>query len=182
MKKRILIAILVVLLTTPIFASSVPRAAAASVAGRVTVAEDGPYPYFTGDLVLNTDGSIEGCWQWVVFNFINHGVRFRCTDVSALSFPDDRTATFTGTFTCCDLPVVLCCSEGASCELTFVVTEGTPDTRYNPGRLLAALPIDAGLPLGFDYGMGRGKMLVYSADGVLISNHDGDYRVDVYHP
>ena len=34
--------------------------------------------------------------------------------------------------------------------------------------------------LGFDYYLGRGKIFVYDQDGILNSNHDGDYQVDVY--
>ena len=180
MKKFVLVTILLVLVLVLVAAAPVLGAVPTGMAGRVTVTESGAYPDFYGDLVLNTDGSIEGAWVGVAFNFCNSGVRFRCTDISSLSFPDEKTATFTGTFTCRDLPITLYCSRGVSCELTFVVTEGTKDNDFNPGRLLAALPLDVHLPLGFDYGMGRGKMLVYNADGVLISNHDGNYQVDVY--
>lgn len=180
MKKLVMTTMLLVLVLVTVTAAPVLGEVPVNAMGRVTVAETGPYPYSTGDLVLNTDGSTAGYWQWAVFSFINHDVRFYCKNVSSLTFPDEKTAIFTGTFTCCDLPLIFFCSEGASCELTFVVTEGTKDPNYNPGRLLVALPLEAHLPLGFDYGMGRGKMLVYSQDGILLTNHDGDYQVDVY--
>ena len=180
MKKLVLATTLLVLVLVTLTAAPVLGEVTTSAVGRVTVVETGPYPYSAGDLILNTDGSIVGNWQWVPFDFCSYGVRFRSTNISSLTFPDEKTAIFTVTFTCCDLPIILYYGEGVSCEFTIVVTEGTKDPNYNPGRLLVALPLDVHLPLGFDYGMGRGKILVYSQDGILISNHDGDYRVDVY--
>ena len=180
MKKLILVAMLLVLILSAVPVTPVLGAGEADLVGRVTVPGNDPYPNFAGDLALDQNGTITGTWRWEVFNFCNSDVTFHCQSASSLSFQDEKTAVFTGTFVCHDLPIILYSPEGVSCELTFVVTEGTKDKNYNPGRLLAALPIDAHLPLGFDYGLGRGKMLVYNADGVLLFNHDGNYKVTVY--
>jgi hypothetical protein len=179
-KKILITAVILVLLMTSIMAIPMQADDGNTVTGRVSVPEGDGYPYFTGVVSLNSNGSIEGNMQWKVFDFCSHGVRFCSNPISSLSFPDDVTATFTGTFTCCDLPISLYCSEGVSCDLTIIVTEATDSADYNPARLLAVLPIDVELPLGFDYGMGQGTMLVYNADGVLIASQEGDYQVDVF--
>lgn len=180
MKRLWLTMAILVLLLTAVMAAPVQAAEGEVMTGRVSAPEGGAYPYFTGDLSLNSDGTIDGTWQWKVFDFCSYCVKFCCNDMSLLAFPENDTATFTGTFTCCDLPITLYCSEGMSCDLTFIVTEGNTDADCNPARVLSYLPIDVELPPDFDYGMGRGTMLVYNTDGVLIASQEGDYQVDVF--
>ena len=178
--KRLTVITMVMALLAAMFAVVPAQGADQSVTGQVIVPAGGSYPEFSGQLSLAADGTISGNWQWVPFDFCAHGVRFRITAISSLAFPDENTAVFTGTFVCTDLPVILYSPEGLTCELTFIITEGTVDPTYNPGRLMVALPLDVHLPLGFDYGMGQGKMLVYNADGVLLADQVGDYQVNVY--
>jgi hypothetical protein len=150
-------------------------AADSGVKGEVLIEPDGATYGFSGHIKRLSNGTVTGQWQWKIFAFSGYAAKFTSEKLTNLSFPNDKTASFNGSFTSNDLSLITY-QKPVSCELRFVIAP--IGTKANPAGLPVGLPPGITLPPGLK--AGNCILLVYCSEGQLIATQQGNYQVNVY--